>query len=242
MSSTWRLADEVPTDQVIGVAILRMGTTVASAAHVAQISHYLTDQQWLVSAADLRVALHHPTQWTALDIPARLKLAMQEVLDEWDPAPLPSGPINDMALECIPPSPQHAVLEDGSWLCVQCQFRNTYQDSFCTVCFEHYSVSVPMESPTAPSAPDFNDDSDVEIVCAFPVAAEAVCSLMPYPSLEMPPPAPAAAQVIPVPKLDDLSEHFKALAFNKAPPSTARGDATCSSNSSSSESDDEGTL
>ncbi|ETV77096.1 hypothetical protein H257_08993 [Aphanomyces astaci] len=228
--STWRVGDYEATSTVVQLAIQRMGGSAISATQVDHVTQYLAQQNWFTTAADLRVALHNPTQWNSLDIPGRLKLALEEILHEWDP---PEEQVHD---ECPAgytvqiPSPsilaerstgdRHAD-DDGRWVCIRCSWENQYQDSFCVVCFEHYSVSVVLQAPVAPSAPDFDS-----IVCAMPVAEEINVHpdvyLPPYPPLNAPsllprPPLTIETRAVPAPLVNEMSQHFKALAFNKPP-------------------------
>ncbi|ETV93647.1 hypothetical protein H310_12417 [Aphanomyces invadans] len=242
--TTWRVADDDPTAAVVQLAIQRMGSATSTGISTSQIDHvvsYMTGQHWLATAADLRVALNNPTQWTALEVPVRLKLALEEVLQEWDTIQevYPSAKWEQAAVytgesagEAVPneisgmDKDGDASVEstDGSWRCLRCTYQNQYQDSFCVVCYEHYSVSVVLEAPVTPTAPDFD-----AIVCAMPIAEE----IPPVPPMHSlgdvsptpPPPIPlvltattASTPVAPSSALDDsLSEHFKALAFNKPP-------------------------
>ncbi|KAG9400776.1 hypothetical protein AC1031_010214 [Aphanomyces cochlioides] len=217
--STWRIPDDETTRNAVATAIQRIGSSVPM-AQVQHITQYLTEQQWFMTARDLRVALSNSAQWTALEIPARLKLALEEVLQEWDPPPT----TDDASVGYTEATTGSDV---GSWVCVRCQYENRYEDSFCIVCYEHYSVSVPSESSfVAPSAPEFD-----QVVCVLPVAEVVsvelpVCPVDPNQVNTLPPPSPLAiSPATPTTSRsndDELSEHFKALAFHKTErPSTS---------------------
>ncbi|EQC29227.1 hypothetical protein SDRG_13100 [Saprolegnia diclina VS20] len=184
--SCWRIADEMPTKLVVTAAIERFANGPANPAQVERITTYLADRNWFTHAADLRVAIANEAQWKLMELPIRLKLALEEVLGEWDtlqPAPETSS-IGVPVAQAVANGSYSASY---AWVCVSCGTENQFEDSFCVTCCEHYSISVP--DAGAPSAPEF----DASMAVPLDVGCSAADLPTPYiASSAMPlPPAPA---------------------------------------------------
>ncbi|KDO25133.1 hypothetical protein SPRG_09281 [Saprolegnia parasitica CBS 223.65] len=88
-----------------------------------------------------------------MELPIRLKLALEEVLCEWDTfPPETSSSIGVPVAQTVANNGSYSASYD--WVCVACGTENRFEDSFCVTCCEHYSVSVP--DAGAPSAPEFD--------------------------------------------------------------------------------------
>ncbi|TMW62127.1 hypothetical protein Poli38472_009620 [Pythium oligandrum] len=76
-----KVAESASTTKVVWAAATRIGKA-DNASEVHRICDYLISKHWFQTAGDLRVARANTTEWHALEVPARLKIAIQEVLDE----------------------------------------------------------------------------------------------------------------------------------------------------------------
>ncbi len=83
---------------------------------------------------------------------------------------------HDSTLDTTTSDTMYAIDGDSTWVCLTCSFENQYVDSFCSLCYEHISVSVPRRpllevatvnapavllehehATTMPSAPDLHE-------------------------------------------------------------------------------------
>ncbi|OQR85246.1 hypothetical protein ACHHYP_12050 [Achlya hypogyna] len=177
--SCWRIADDVATAVVVTAAIERFAKGPANPRQVESI----TARNWFTCASDLRVAIQNEAQWKTMELPIRLKLALEEVLGEWD-AVVAYGVAANVGVPIAATCPDTAYYEATAavygevamytWVCIKCSFENAYEDSFCGVCYEHYSVSVTETS-------DYSPTDAVTNMCPLP------CSI----DNSLPPPVPA---------------------------------------------------
>eukprot|EP00644_Phytophthora_capsici_P016500 jgi/Phyca11/123901/e_gw1.52.186.1 len=79
--SSWAVTDETPTDSVVWMAAEHVGKA-PSHEQLQKICDYLVNKHWFQTAGDLRSARQETTEWQALEVPGRLKLAIQQVLDQ----------------------------------------------------------------------------------------------------------------------------------------------------------------
>ncbi|GLE00923.1 hypothetical protein PINS_up009720 [Pythium insidiosum] len=75
------IRDDVPTSDVVWQAATRIGKT-GNTAEIHRLTEYLVGKHWFQNAGDLRAARQATQEWQALEVPARLKIAIQELLDE----------------------------------------------------------------------------------------------------------------------------------------------------------------
>ncbi|OQS07882.1 hypothetical protein THRCLA_20039 [Thraustotheca clavata] len=188
--SCWRIKDDVGTASVVSIALERIAKSPLNQYQIDQFTRYLSDVNWLSTAADLRVVIASEAEWLRVELPIRLKLTIEQVLGEWDP-------IISVALPIAESCTIEENTQNYSWKCIKCSYVNKYEDSFCEMCYEHYSVSVPQVIDMMPSAPEMDDlPSEQPPTDCFP------------------PPAPEIINTI---DIDAESERFKAMAFALEP-------------------------
>uniref|UniRef100_H3HDM1 Uncharacterized protein n=1 Tax=Phytophthora ramorum TaxID=164328 RepID=H3HDM1_PHYRM len=81
---TWVVADETPTASVVWMAAEQIGKA-QSHEQLQKICDYLVSKHWFQTAGDLRSARRETAEWQVLEVPGRLKLAIQQVLDQTAP-------------------------------------------------------------------------------------------------------------------------------------------------------------
>ncbi|ETL46840.1 hypothetical protein L916_03347 [Phytophthora nicotianae] len=79
--STWVVTDDTPTATVVWMAAEQIGKA-QNHEQLQKICDYLVNKHWFQTAGDLRSARHETIEWQALEVPGRLKLAIQQVLDQ----------------------------------------------------------------------------------------------------------------------------------------------------------------
>ncbi|KAL3669166.1 hypothetical protein V7S43_005550 [Phytophthora oleae] len=79
--SSWVVTDETPTASVVWMAAEQIGKA-QNHEQLQKICDYLVNKHWFQTAGDLRSARRETTEWQALEVPGRLKLAIQQVLDQ----------------------------------------------------------------------------------------------------------------------------------------------------------------
>ncbi|KAG7386331.1 hypothetical protein PHYPSEUDO_000366 [Phytophthora pseudosyringae] len=79
--SSWAVTDDTPTATVVWAAAEQIGKT-QNHDELQKICDYLVNKHWFQTAGDLRSARSETTEWQALAVPGRLKLAIQQVLDQ----------------------------------------------------------------------------------------------------------------------------------------------------------------
>ncbi|KAG2773703.1 hypothetical protein JG687_00005116 [Phytophthora cactorum] len=82
--SSWVVTDDTPTATVVWMAAEQIGKT-QNHEQLQKICDYLVNKHWFQTAGDLRSARQEATEWQALEVPGRLKLAIQQVLDRSTP-------------------------------------------------------------------------------------------------------------------------------------------------------------
>ncbi|KAL4167112.1 hypothetical protein KRP22_012599 [Phytophthora ramorum] len=80
----WVVADETPTASVVWMAAEQIGKA-QSHEQLQKICDYLVSKHWFQTAGDLRSARRETAEWQVLEVPGRLKLAIQQVLDQTAP-------------------------------------------------------------------------------------------------------------------------------------------------------------
>ncbi|EGZ07665.1 hypothetical protein PHYSODRAFT_528227 [Phytophthora sojae] len=81
---SWVVAENTPTATVVWMAAELIGKA-QNHEQLQRICDYLVNKHWFQTAADLRSARRETTEWQALEVPGRLKLAIQQVLDQTTP-------------------------------------------------------------------------------------------------------------------------------------------------------------
>lgn len=75
-----KFSDDVATSEVVWAAAERIGKS-SNVQDITRIIEYLVSKHWVQTAGDLRIARQSTSEWQSLEVPARLKIAIQEVLD-----------------------------------------------------------------------------------------------------------------------------------------------------------------
>ncbi|KAE9231727.1 hypothetical protein PF004_g10126 [Phytophthora fragariae] len=81
---SWVVTEDTPTATVVWMAAEQIGKA-QNHEQLQKICDYLVNKNWFQTAADLRSARRETTEWQALEVPGRLKLAIQQVLDQTTP-------------------------------------------------------------------------------------------------------------------------------------------------------------
>ncbi|EEY54271.1 uncharacterized protein PITG_07879 [Phytophthora infestans T30-4] len=79
--SSWVVVDDTPTATVVWMAAEQIGKA-KNHEQLQKICDYLVNKHWFQTAGDLRSARQEAIEWQALEVPGRLKLAIQQVLDQ----------------------------------------------------------------------------------------------------------------------------------------------------------------
>ncbi|DAZ99754.1 TPA: LOW QUALITY PROTEIN: hypothetical protein N0F65_003541 [Lagenidium giganteum] len=175
--------DDESTAQVVWLAAERIGkgTMTAQTEQLQRICDYLITTHWFQTAGDLRVALQNVHEWHQLEVPARLKIAIQEVLDEYNPPPYDAAAYST---EYTLPFADQAAAAEAAW----------YASSFEN--YEYYYAQQPTEMVTtdcnviAPSGATPAVVASIavdEVVEAYAVAenASAECHGIPIDNVEL---------------------------------------------------------
>ena len=79
----WNVPDAVSTTHVLELAGSALDMTSQEIQDkLKDIVAYLMHEHWYLRAGDLRTVMREPTEWQALFIPSRLKLAIREILNQ----------------------------------------------------------------------------------------------------------------------------------------------------------------
>ncbi|KAG6622757.1 uncharacterized protein IUM83_09084 [Phytophthora cinnamomi] len=81
---SWVVTEDTPTATVVWMAAEQIGKA-QNHEQLQKICDYLVNKHWFQTAGDLRSARREAAEWQALEVPGRLKLAIQQVLDQTTP-------------------------------------------------------------------------------------------------------------------------------------------------------------